>query len=350
MGNKFYKKTKPETLSKGELNVFINILSKSISTYNRLRQNALLYAKYLSISVHIIFVLVVLIIFQLPFDPLTKSPYHEVCYLIALISLVLSIFFYEKIHILLKGFILQVGIYLYCFDSAKFKNVILNDKQKEECLTILQKATALRRLAELKKNDINKTINIVDKEVKEIFPEFIEKKEDPKILVAPNGIINAPNTPMNTVAEITEYTSEEEDHESTEFEMDVGREGEIFIFNLEIETLLKNNLNHLAAKVKHVSLESDSYGYDILSFTSDGKEKYIEVKTTIGNQDNNIYITRNELNKFVALKGYCMYRVYNFNLKSMVGSCEIFDSLEAVKAAYDIFPIQYQVTPNKLKQ
>lgn len=80
----------------------------------------------------------------------------------------------------------------------------------------------------------------------------------------------------------------------------LGDFGEQKVLAYEKERLQKIGKPHLADKVKRVSLESDSYGYDILSFEVDqfGRENEIniEVKTTVNNAKTPFYLTRNELN------------------------------------------------------
>jgi hypothetical protein len=95
---------------------------------------------------------------------------------------------------------------------------------------------------------------------------------------------------------------------------DLGRRGEETIFELEKNRLRSVNAN-LARNVRWVSREDgDGAGYDILSFEDDGRERLIEVKTTIGGQTTPFYISRNEISlsreKPDAFK---LVRLYNFN-------------------------------------
>ena len=41
--------------------------------------------------------------------------------------------------------------------------------------------------------------------------------------------------------------------------------------------------------------DGDGAGYDVLSFDARGKERFLEVKTTVGSQTAPFYLTRNEL-------------------------------------------------------
>ena len=76
----------------------------------------------------------------------------------------------------------------------------------------------------------------------------------------------------------------------------LGRDGEEMIFNFERQRLQKLDRPDLARKVKWISEElGDGAGYDILSFDAKGRERLLEVKTTVGADVTPFYITRNEL-------------------------------------------------------
>ena len=69
-------------------------------------------------------------------------------------------------------------------------------------------------------------------------------------------------------------------------------------------------------KIIRVSLEDDSFGYDILSFDNEGNEVHIEVKTKkTGSADNiDFYITENELNA-LANENHVIYYVCGIKTK-----------------------------------
>jgi hypothetical protein len=76
----------------------------------------------------------------------------------------------------------------------------------------------------------------------------------------------------------------------------LGREGEELVFHFERQRLQQQDRPDLASKVKWISEElGDGAGYDILSFDAKGKERLLEVKTTVGADVTPFYITRNEL-------------------------------------------------------
>jgi hypothetical protein len=76
----------------------------------------------------------------------------------------------------------------------------------------------------------------------------------------------------------------------------LGRDGEELVFHHERQRLQQLDRPDLARKVQWISEElGDGAGYDILSFDVHGKERLLEVKTTVGADTTPFYITRNEL-------------------------------------------------------
>jgi hypothetical protein len=145
-----------------------------------------------------------------------------------------------------------------------------------------------------------------------------------------------PNFPANPVAEFIELNilppnltnsaahnrvargRGKPDYESEARELKkLGDRGEKVVMDLEIKTLQEAGRKDLAKKVERVSLKSDSFGYDILSFETDGTEKYIEVKATrakVGSA--NFFFTANELREAKESKNYFIYMIYDVVTKS----------------------------------
>ena len=94
----------------------------------------------------------------------------------------------------------------------------------------------------------------------------------------------------------------------------LGRRGEEWVLKFEKKRLQSAQRADLAAKVVWASETiGDGLGYDIQSFTEQGKTILIEVKTTNGEKRRCFPITDHELN--VAdeeRKRYRLYRVFNF--------------------------------------
>jgi len=75
----------------------------------------------------------------------------------------------------------------------------------------------------------------------------------------------------------------------------LGRQGEELIFLREREQLIKYGRHDLARRVEWTSeVRGDGAGYDIHSYTADGCERLIEVKTTNGAARTPFFLSENE--------------------------------------------------------
>lgn len=94
----------------------------------------------------------------------------------------------------------------------------------------------------------------------------------------------------------------------------LGLAGEEFVVNYERWRLIQHGHERLADRVEHTSkVRGDGAGYDVLSFEDDGRERFIEVKTTAYAKDTPFFISDNELS-FANLHEvkFCLYRVFEF--------------------------------------
>lgn len=73
----------------------------------------------------------------------------------------------------------------------------------------------------------------------------------------------------------------------------VGKLGEAFA--IEYERWRLKETPELLRRLRHVSTEDDTLGYDIESFTLDGTPRYVEVKSTLGPMETRFFVTSNEL-------------------------------------------------------
>ncbi len=90
--------------------------------------------------------------------------------------------------------------------------------------------------------------------------------------------------------------------------------GEKLIVHYEHERLCHAGKRKLADQILHVSLSrGDEDGYDILSYEIDGRERFIEVKTTHFGAFTPFYASRHEIETSERLHtGYHLYRLYKF--------------------------------------
>jgi hypothetical protein len=129
----------------------------------------------------------------------------------------------------------------------------------------------------------------------------------------------------------------------------LGLAGEEAVLRGECEALTLAGRRDLAERVLHVSkLEGDGAGYDIKSYTPDGEEKFIEVKTTRGDEQTAFYLSRNEVQFSITQSGrYYLYRVFEFNQETGAGKVfvhrgELTDvfSLAAIQFKAERAPVQ----------
>lgn len=97
---------------------------------------------------------------------------------------------------------------------------------------------------------------------------------------------------------------------------EIGYLGELLVLEHEKQRLSNNAfLSEYADKIEHVSVKSDGYGYDIVSYDLFGlevKKIFIEVKTTKNKVDIEFPVSKGEVDRSKQLKKqYFVYRVYD---------------------------------------
>ena len=94
----------------------------------------------------------------------------------------------------------------------------------------------------------------------------------------------------------------------------LGLAGEEFVLNYEHWRLITLGKPLLADRVEHVSKsKGDGLGYDVLSFDTNGRERFVEVKTTAYGKETPFYVTRGELSFSREASGqFHLCRVFDF--------------------------------------
>jgi hypothetical protein len=124
----------------------------------------------------------------------------------------------------------------------------------------------------------------------------------------------------------------------------LGWAGEKLVVEYEKEALRKLGRPDLASRVRHVSAkEGDGAGYDVLSFQPDGKELYIEVKTTCGTITSEFYVSPNEVafSRHHADR-YELRRLYKYDKR--LGSCRFFSIYGDLAAHFELTPTEFKVS------
>jgi Domain of unknown function (DUF3883) len=121
----------------------------------------------------------------------------------------------------------------------------------------------------------------------------------------------------------------------------LGRDGEELVLHFERERLKKFERPDLVKKVRWVSQEDgDGAGYDILSFDDKGKERFLEVKTTVGPDVTPFYITRNELS-FSSERpdAFRLCRVFDFSMHP-----RMFELAPPLEKLVHLSPLSYEAS------
>lgn len=157
------------------------------------------------------------------------------------------------------------------------------------------------------------------------------------VLVEPPKLVSAAKEPIppsyySSVAQKRDYLEREARNIS------LGKAGEEFVLNYEHFRLYELGQKKLADKVDHVSIsKGDGLGYDILSFEPDGRERFIEVKTTAFAKETPFFISRGEIQFANDHKEqFHLYRLYEFRK-----SPKLFDLVGSVEKHCAVNPISF---------
>jgi hypothetical protein len=125
--------------------------------------------------------------------------------------------------------------------------------------------------------------------------------------------------------------------------VELGLAGEMLVLSHEMQSLRNSCRPELADKILHVArIEGDGAGYDILSYTTTGDIKYIEVKTTTSGDDSSFYMSSNEVSFANQHRiNYYLYRVYNFDQLHNTGKFFVINGNDLKD--YRLTPINYRV-------
>ncbi len=132
------------------------------------------------------------------------------------------------------------------------------------------------------------------------FTDHLTKREQPN-----GGFKELPKLNPKFIGNDTDFIRKNTEDKS------LGDAGEELVKNYEMSILKQKGLTELS---KQVSIRKDGEGYDILSFNENGKEKFIEVKTTKGNEKTPFHLSINEkIFSEQNIENYVIYRLYNYD-------------------------------------
>lgn len=121
----------------------------------------------------------------------------------------------------------------------------------------------------------------------------------------------------------------------------LGLAGEQFVVQFEHWRLIQLGQPRLADRVEHVAqTKGDGLGFDILSFDSDGRERFIEVKTTTFGRSTPFYVSSGELARStVSQDQFRLYRLFEFRKNP-----RFFDLVGSLHAHCSLDPITYRAS------
>lgn len=119
---------------------------------------------------------------------------------------------------------------------------------------------------------------------------------------------------------------------------DLGRAGEELVLRYERAWLASHGMESLADKVEHVSVtQGDGLGFDVLSFDTDGRERWLEVKTTRYGRYTPFFATRREVDvSHRNPERYRLCRVFNF-----ASQPQFYQVSGSIRRGFDLDPAQY---------
>ena len=145
----------------------------------------------------------------------------------------------------------------------------------------------------------------------------------------------APDWPWNRNGYKRDYLEREAQNQS------LGLAGEEFVLQFEHWRLNALDKSTLADRVEHVAQsKGDGLGYDVLSFEPDGRERFIEVKTTAFGKDTPFFVTKNELSfSRAASQQFHLYRLFEFRKQP-----RLFDLVGKVSDHCLLDPVSYRAS------
>jgi hypothetical protein len=119
----------------------------------------------------------------------------------------------------------------------------------------------------------------------------------------------------------------------------LGLAGEEFVLQYEHWRLYQLGQKRLAEQVEHVSkTKGDGLGYDVRSFDADGRDRYIEVKTTSFGKQTPFYVSGGELSfSKQATDQFHLYRLFEFRKKP-----QLFDLMGRLDLNCRLDPVSYR--------
>lgn len=181
----------------------------------------------------------------------------------------------------------------YDIKYEKYRFIKLLQRAQDSLLTEPKAVVSSEEKVEFQTDNRNSAITHDTTNLSVLDEPITEVAEEIELNIADNPTMVSKNKSISNKVRAKEDINYSEQQTISQ---KIGDRGEELVLRNEIEKTKGWGLpNETLSKVRRVSLESDDYGFDILSFDQEGNERYLEVKTTKTNGKNFSFIlTRNE--------------------------------------------------------
>ena len=181
----------------------------------------------------------------------------------------------------------------YDIKYEKYRFIKLSQRAQDSLLTEPKAVVSSEEKVEFQTDNRNSAITHDTTNLSVLDEPITEVAEEIELNIADNPTMVSKNKSISNKVRAKEDINYSEQQTISQ---KIGDRGEELVLRNEIEKTKEWGLpNETLSKVRRVSLESDDYGFDILSFDQEGNERYLEVKTTKTNGKNFSFIlTRNE--------------------------------------------------------
>lgn len=121
----------------------------------------------------------------------------------------------------------------------------------------------------------------------------------------------------------------------------LGQAGELLVMEYEAQRLHQEGAKRYADRIDHVSSTAgDGLGFDILSFDRNGRERFIEVKTTAYDAETPLFISPSEIGFSVEKPDqFHLYRLFAFRRRP-----QMFIVPGPVSANFALDPVSFRAT------
>ncbi len=177
---------------------------------------------------------------------------------------------------------------------------------------------------------------------KEIIEELKKDQKDENLDIIDLKMVEVPHSTRKTTSIERTKLSKIKYLEKAEKDMKLGYLGELAVFEFEKQRLTDLGLETRIDEIKWVAKEFDGYGYDLISLDIINDKIvtiYIEVKTTISNENTDFFISHNEvLASDEYGERYFIYRIHNIQNNH----ADIYRINGTIRDKFDLKPITFR--------